>query len=595
MKSSPLLSKSTRVLSLSLAIIPAGLLLILILKYAVDVPFWDEWQYVSFFEKFSQGTLSFSDLFAQQNEYRQFFPNLIFVGLGWVTKWDKRYELLVSFGLACLVSFNIYRLERLTVGGSRVRLLTIYFITNLLIFTPVQYYNWLIGMQIVYFMPIACLTTCLVIAYSRLGARAKFLLCMCLATVSTFSSANGILCWVLVFPLLRWPNSEETAPNKRWLTLAWIAGFVVNAALYFNSYHKPFGHPDISESLIHPAKALGYFLVLLGKAVEPGDVSLLSDQFARGHKVIAAATGMTLAILFIVAVLYVRRDVRLKRRVAGWFVLGAYSIMTAILVTIGRTGFGVDQAFSPRYTTFTLFLPVALVNLVPIILDSDMGKGLPIGQKKKLLQVLGGSVIALHLLIYPLNIRFMSAFSKVLLQSKACLLLVNAVEEDCLAERVFPSVEYLKRAANGLDGLGYLRPGLIKRNRVQDFATMATHAPQDYGALNSVVQTGDGVYSASGWAVSPDRGDAADAILLAYDKTDGDSTIFALAYPGAQRGRGGLVARILRTGSPSEYAGWQRSFSIADLPTNPLVISAWALDARTGTAVKLPGTQVIQN
>ena len=91
MKSLPPFSKLTCALAVSLATIPGGLLLILILKYGVDIPYWDEWQYVSFFEKFSQGTLTLSDLFAQQNEYRQFFPNLIFVGLGWLTQWNKTY------------------------------------------------------------------------------------------------------------------------------------------------------------------------------------------------------------------------------------------------------------------------------------------------------------------------------------------------------------------------------------------------------------------------------------------------------------------------------------------------------------------------
>ncbi|MDQ3175044.1 MAG: hypothetical protein M3Q91_15285, partial [Acidobacteriota bacterium] len=278
MKSLPPFSKLTCALAVSLAIIPAGLLLTLILKYGVDMPYWDEWQYVSFFEKFSQGTLTLSDLFAQQNEYRQFFPNLIFVGLGWLTQWNKRHELLVSFALACLVSFNIYRLGRLTIGGSPARRIMIYFLANLFIFSPVQNVNWLLGMQIIYFIPIACLTTCLVIAYSQLGARAKFLSCMCLATVSTFSSANGILCW-LVLPLLTWPNSRVELHNKRWLMMAWIVGFVFSAALYFNGYQKVLGHPSLSESLFHPLKALAYFLILLGKALEPGDVIFLREQF----------------------------------------------------------------------------------------------------------------------------------------------------------------------------------------------------------------------------------------------------------------------------------------------------------------------------
>ncbi len=579
---------STRTLAVSLSIMPACLVLTLILKYGVDIPHWDEWHYVLFFEKFSQGTLTLSDLFAQQNEYRQFFPNLIFVGLGWLTKWNKRYELLVSFALACLVSFNLYRLGRLTVDGSPARRIMIYFLTNLLIFSPVQYFNWLVGMQIIYFMPIACLTTCLVIAYSQLGARAKFLSCMCLAAVSTFSSANGILCW-LVLPLLTWPNSRAELHNKRWLLLAWIVGFVVCVALYFNGYQKILGHPSLSESLIHPVKALVYFSILLGKALDPGDVIFLKEQFGTGHKISAAATGLTMAAFFIVSALCTQRDMRLAHRAAGWLMLGTYSIMTAILVTIGRSGFGVEQAFTPRYTTFTLYLPIALVHLLPIILERQVAEGRLAARKEILLQVLAGSVVVAHLLIYPLNIRQMSALSKRLSQSKACLLLLNVIEEDCLT-RAFPSVEYLKLAANSLNGLSFLRPGLIKSNRAQDIATTSAQ-PEYYGSLDSVIQTGEDLYTASGWAVLPWRGDAADAILLTYDRAAGDSVIFALADTGEERG---VVARILRLSSPSDYAGWQKSFSVNDLPTSPLIISAWAFDARSGKAVQLNGTHVIQ-
>lgn len=589
MKSLPPFSKLTRALAVSLAIIPAGLLVTLILKYGVDMPLWDNWHYASFFEKFSKGTLTFGDLFAQQNEYRQFFPNLIFVGLGWLTKWDLRYELLVSFALACLVSFNIYRLGRLTLGGSPARRLMIYFLANLLIFSPVQYDNWLLGMQIIYFMPIACLTTCLVIAYSQLGARAKFLSCMCLATVSTFSSANGILCW-LVLPLLTWPNSREALANKRWLILAWIIGFVGSAALYLNGYQETLGHPSLSASLIYPVKALGYFLILLGKALELGGVIFLSEQFGTGHKIIAAATGLTVATLFIVSALCIRRDMRLAHRAAGWLMLGTYSIMTAVLVTIGRTGFGIEQAFTPRYTTFTLYLPIALVHLLPIILERYVTEGRLAGKKKMLLHVLAGSVVVSLLLSYPFNIRKMSAFSKTLSQSKACLLLVNVIEEDCLTE-IYPSVEYLKLTANGLDGLSFLRPGLIKSSRVQDIAPGDAQNPEYYGSLASVIQTGEDVYTASGWAVLPQRGDAADAILLTYARGHGDSVIFALADTGAERG---VVARILRRSSPSDYAGWQKSFSVNALPTNPVIITAWAFDARIGKAVQLDGTHVIQ-
>ncbi|MFN2513001.1 MAG: hypothetical protein ABR568_16465 [Pyrinomonadaceae bacterium] len=590
MRSLPQFYKWTYALLVCLAIMPAVLLLTLILKYGVDVPYWDEWHYVTFFEKFSQSTLTLGDLFAQQNEYRQFFPNLIFVGLGWLTKWNKRYELLVSFALACLVSFNLYRLGKSTIGGTPLRRIMIYLIANILIFSPVQYDNWLLGMQIIYFMPIACLTTCLVIAYSNLSPRAKFLAGMCLAGVSTFSSANGILCW-LVLPLFTWPNSRRELANKKWLVLAWTVGFVLSAALYFKGYQSVSGHPSLFESLVHPLKASGYFLILLGKTLEPGAMMFLRQPFGTGHKVIAGATGLTLIVFFVVSALRIQKDTGLAHRAAGWLMLGTYSIMTGILITTGRVGFGMDQAFSARYTTFTLYLPIALVHLLPLILEGhNMSDGRVTSRNKVLLYGLATSVIVSQLLIYPWDIKQMSGLSKRLSQSKACLLLVNVIEADCLRSS-HPSVEHLKLSANTLDRLNFLRPGLIKSNRVQDIATPEAESPKSYGSLESIVHTGEDVYTASGWAVHPQGGDAADAILLTYDRAPGDSVIFAVANTGNERA---VFARMLGMSSPPNYAGWQKPFSVNDLPASPAIITAWAFDSRNGKAVRLDGSYIIQ-
>lgn len=586
-------SRSTPAWVASLSIIPACILLTLILKYGVDMPLWDNWHYVSFFEKFSKGTLTLGDLFAQENEYRQFFPNLIFVGLGWLTKWNLRYELLVSFALASLVSFNIYRLGRLTVGGNATCRLMIYFLSNLLIFSPVQYDNWLLGMQVIYFMPIACVTTCLVIAYSKLGARAKFLSCMCLATISTFSSANGILCWLVVLPLLVWPTSRTELFNKKWLTLAWVVGLAVSAALYLNGYQEVQGHPDLSEALIHPVKASSYFLTLLGKALEPGGLVFRNNPFSAGHIITSAVTGLTLATLFVVLFFQARGDSGLTYRAAGWFMLGAYSIMTAFLVTVGRVGFGVEHALSSRYTTFTLYLPVALIHLLPLALERNVTEGRLAGKKRLLLAALFGVLVSSHFLIYLSSISQMSAFSTHLLQSKACLLFINVVPDPCLTEKVYPDLAHLKRAANGLDGLGFLRPGLIKSRRVEELAAAGAQTPPAHdGSLAAVIQESEGGYTAAGWAVLPQRGGApADAILLTYNRAYESPVIFALAATGAQRG---VIARLLLKRSPSDYSSWQKSFSIADLPAEKVIITAWAFDARTGKAFQLDGMHVIQ-
>lgn len=590
MNSFPGPSKFKYLLAICVSIVPACLLLALILKYRVDVPYWDEWQYVSFFVKFSRGTLTLGDLFVQQNEYRQFFPNLIFVGLGWLTKWDKTYELLVGFALACLVSFNIYRLESMNIGVSRARRMTLFFLSNLLIFPPLQYENWLLGMQIIYFMPIACITTCLVIAYSQFRPPLKFLLCMGLATVSTFSSANGLLCWVVILPLLSRPGEPENIVTKRW-SLVWVAGFLVCTFLYFYGYHSTPGHPSPINSLIHPLRAGAYFFILVGKAVEPSGIISLWGHSHWAKEIIAGSTGLILTGLFVALTWVIRRDLKLKSHAAVWVVLGSYSIGTAILVTVGRSFFGLEQAFSQRYTTFTLYLSVALLHLIPTVLDRKLEKAQLMERTKKLLPVLAGCLAVWLSVNYAYNVRQMSGFNKRLLQGKACLLLINVVQDDCLTDKVFPNIQYLKVAANDLDRLGFLRPSLIKSSRVQDIAMADAQNAESYGALDSVSQTNGDLYTASGWAVWRPREKPADAILLTYDKGEGDSVIFALTTTGEERY---VIDRLLRSSPPTAYASWHKSFSLKELPANPL-IKAWAFDARTSKAVQLDGWQIIQN
>ena len=583
-------SKLGQSLLLGLAVIPACLLGAFIQNYWVDVPQWDQWEYVTFFKKLSVGTLTLSDLFWQQAEHRQFFPNLIFVGLGWLTRWDVRYEVVVSFLLACLVSFNVYRLGERTLGGGRARRLFIWFLANLLIFSPVQRENWLLGVQIVYFLPLACVTTCLVIAYSELRALSKLLSCMCLATISTFSAANGIVCWLILFPLLYLlaaPNGQGNGSNRQSLILIWGGGFLVNAALYLNGYQKPASQPDVASILIHPLKALGYFCTLLGNPLAVRSLIFPQDPYSRRAMIICAAAGLGLTVLFALLALSARRDSRLAYRVAGWWSLGAYSLSTALLVTIGRTGFGVGNASELRYTTFTLYLPVALIYLLPIILESRAAKASYFTQRKRLiLPVLASVFVFSQLLTYPLSVTDMRDHSERFRYSKACLLFINVVQEEKGLRDLYWNrwnVGKIRSAANVLNDLGYLRPSLISSDRVRDLAPAGAYRPEGYGSF-TLIRASEDEYIAAGWAMLPERGEPAHAILLTYEGVDAESVVFALSRTNDS----------YRQRPPHEYSHWQKSLATGDLPGDPSTIKAWAFDAQSGQAFQLPRTQVIE-
>lgn len=575
-------SKSASLPLVSLAISPACLLAILVFKYSVDVPYWDQWALAPLFEKLARGSLGFNDLFAQQNEYRQFFPNVIFISLGWLTAWNVKYEMLIIFLLACFVSLNLYRLNRLTMHGSRTQRLLALLVVNLFIFSPNQYDNWLFGVQIVYFMPMACITTCILVAYSKLNIGAKYLICMCLSTISTFSSANGILCWIVALPVIAWSKPHQDLLGKKWLILLWVIGFALNLAAYLYDYQKPALHPPLSNPLLHPSQAGLYFLAFLGAGFAVG----------RHPLIVAAITGTTSMLLFVLSCGYLvmfRTDFAIVRRMIGWVMIGAYSILTGLMVTYGRLGFGVEQSLSSRYTTFSMYLIVSLVPLTLIIFDHAAKINRFQKYKRLTAQLISLGCIALigvHLLIDVLAIGQMKLMRHELLQAKACVTFINIAQGECLTKKVFPNLSELKRGAIILDGLGFLRPGLVKSNRVEEIQGTGEGSFTAYGSFNSLMKGDGGVYTASGWAVLPSRAEPADSVVLTYEKADGDSIIFMVVSPILERKS---ITKAVRK-DVSTDARWQTSFSQNELPPDAVKLSAWAFDALTGKAFRLSGT-----
>lgn len=557
-------SRPARLLAFVLTLLPPCFLAVLVFTYGVDFPQWDQWGYVPFFEELSRGSLNFSQLFAQVNEYRQFFPNLVFVTLGWLTRWDVRYEMWAVFLLACLISFNIYRLARLTTDGNSLRRLLLFFMANLLIFSPSQYQNWLQGQQLVYYVPIACITTCILVAYSSLPPLARFFVCACLSTISTFSSANGGLCWVVVLPVL-FTASRFPIPGRKWYMVGWVLGFLSNAALYLHGYHKPWWSPSPLTALSRPLQAVLYFLGFLG-----APLSLEREKLA----VLVGTILLSLFAIGCVFLLKFRRDSTIVRRMTPWLMVGAYSILTAAMTMIGRVGLGVGQSMNVRYIGYSVYLVVSLIFLVPMITDKLVKEtDFP---KHRLSQVTAALAILFLLwqpLIFAKGIQGMKEMRLKLLQSKASVLLIDLVPDPELVNTLYPDLSYLTAKANILDELGFLRPRLVKSKRVQDFEG-AKAGTDGYGSLDHGETSGK-TYVVSGIATLPYRREAADAVILAYENPNGDCIVFAFNHP-----------KI----GPS----WEQSFSGDQLPFRPAKVTAWAFDANSAKAFRLDGSYVIQ-
>jgi hypothetical protein len=577
-------SKAGQAFIVALVITPVGFIAFFIATYSVDVPYSDQWKTAELFVKLADGSLSFTDLFDQHNEFRQLFPHLLFLALGRVTDWNVRYEMLVSFLLACLVSFNIYRISRITITGTE-KCLWLLAAANLLIFSPVQYETWLFGIQVIYLVPIACLTTCLSVAYSGLAANAKLTIAVLLSIVSTFSSANGILCWVLVLPVLL-VVCDWRKPFVPFLVAGWTALCVLSLSFYLYGYRTPGGHPSLTEALDHPARALSYFAAFVGAPLAPG----------AGLWRLAAAIplGTITSILFLGACAYLWAhfaDRSLRKRMIVFIAVGMYSLGTGLMVMPARLGFGIPQAMSSRYSTFSLYLLVSLIYLTPIVLEHARANGY-LSSRARMVRLVSagvGVLLLLHVLTAGSGVLQARMYRSSALYFKACLLFVNVLRSPARATLIQSSHWDLTTLANALNRIGYLRPRLIDGKNVEEIAKSSqTILPA--GAFENLRKTPEGRFIAQGWAVLRNGREPAHAVLLTYRDATQVPRVFAIAQMT-------VIPRWLM-GVPRQSVGkrgrWQHTFARTDMPTNaPTHIDAWAFDAESGTAFKLTGSQVV--
>ena len=595
-----------------LAIAPALLIATLIFKNSVNVPFWDDWEVSFFMVKVSpEFRLTLEDLISQHNESRYVFPRLIFTALTYINNgnWDLRSQMWVSFGVLCLVSLNIFGLINLTNKKSLPRLIFLTIISNCLIFAPIQYENIFWGIQLIVFMPIACITTALVVIYSDINKNIKLFICLLLCTISTYSYANGILIWIILFPAFAISESPRWQDffKQKWLCFPWIAIFISNIVVYFYNYQKPaFAFTSYNLGFVKLNEIIQFFLSLLGSSLGRGkipsdvigSVNKMPEVVNNVHYVIII--GAILAILFIAVYLYLwkeRKNFALIYRMVPWLTIGSYVVISAIIISWGRVGFGLETALAFRYMTFSIYLPLALVNSIAIIYDDAENKYLL--EKRKILAKIGiGSLLLVFLYFYLITSNFaigrISQTKLDRLQGKACLSFINVVtEEICLTQKLYPDLPNLKPRVQLLRDFRLIDTKFVNSNLIQEIAEnpIDSYNPIKYGAFDQISKVDNQSYFASGWAILPQKRKPADAVVLTYAELKGKDIIFAISDTRVKR------PDVVKGTKNQAYSmsGWQKTFPASRLPKGLLKINAWAFDTDRAKAYQIGGTHVLEN
>jgi hypothetical protein len=386
--------KITHNLAFIVGAVPILILLGLIYRYAVNIPFWDQWDIIYIFENFDSGTLSFNDFWKQHNEHRLVFPNLIFLGAGLLTDYNVIFEMYFSVLIVMITSLVCIR----HLQKNKETIQNHWIDTNLwvpipfFLFSLAQWENWLWGFQIQWFLNILFIIVgAFVISNYEINRYSVTVLAIA-GILSTFTLSNGILFWPVIWLVLI-IRAFKTPWFRSWRTIAiWALLSFLIVGLYLYGYKKPGGHPSVLAFLDDPIAFIGYVPAYIGAPL----------SINRTIMILMGALGICLYSYISLRLIIKESAVNLKVNLF-FITIGLYSLSCAILTAVGRSGFGMWQATASRYTTVSLVFWLSLFFLLLVPGTEQIGLFPKSWKKARLLGYAVSCVIFLMICIHSVG------------------------------------------------------------------------------------------------------------------------------------------------------------------------------------------------
>jgi len=611
-----------KIILFTLYLIPVVLLIGFVANFSINVPVDDEWRLASLFEKIAAGNVTFKDFWALHSNHRILFPKIIIAVLAFASRWNINYPLCLSIGLAAITFIAMYKLSSMqvkNVGDDLWHLANI--LTCILLFSLVQHENWLWGFQLAWFL----VNLCFVLAVSALVSNYQFspkiriFLAAVFCFIASFSLAQGLLSWLAAIPAVMALEGKQV--HKKIRLIVWMLLFLATCAVYSIDYH-PSRKTSIISLFNKPLVVIDYFLSLLGSPIvrSPGlsafaglvilavfgyfiwyfgknilsssvalndsadissDSSVVIVRCAKQSQVPAIASSLAMteedkspdaAIASSLAMT--------EREAVPWLSIGLFSILSSLLIALGRAEFGAIQAIaSSRYTTNTILLLIAIVQLGKLFVRETKA---PFKLNYKFIyRGVAGLLIAIIIVNSQQAIAQTSSALLYKQGAQDCLQLINYLEtsdffknspESCL--RVLSKKTWLVReGAAIIDRIGWRK---FAKN-----VEFIANPEKVYGYLEKP-QTTDKLLKAAGWAVLPDNRKQPNIVLLSV----GDKqSFFANAYVNLDSPD---IAKTLKS-QLYNNARWAVDVSGGDLSIAQTDIKAWVYNPVDNQFVQLRG------
>ena len=581
---------------LLLAFSPALATAALVWCHAVDVPFWDDWERAPLIEASEEGTLGFAQLYAPHIDHRMVFPRLVMLLSNWLGGGDLRWENAWTFAVVLATALACFGLLKRTLGRGPRTLLGAAFLANALLFSPLQWENFLWAVQLAFVIPLACLCAALLVLQTRLRPAAKLTLALLAALVGSHSFSHGLLIWPAVFGVWWLRRDPSDAAGRRGVLALWLLAAAAVAVPYVvvGGYRTATSHAYVQEAgELAPVAAHAGAALARPRATLAFAASMLGSPLARAlpGPAVEAAPGAGLLVLglFLAPLAWVaarRRDAALWNRALPWAALGGAAVVICGVVAAGRAPMVYPgYALVPRYTGISLHVLVAGVALHALVWQDVRERTR--GAWRAAAGVAPGLLAALLVAVLAHDFRVgvdgMGLWRQARLHARTSLVFIDHFEPR-YPQRLDFSAEAARAAAHVLDRYGYLEPPLARDARLAGFSREEEALPRERASIDGVWGGSDRVV-VRGRALLPGRGGReAHGVLLTVPDAGGEPRVVALAECRTLR-REPIPLHDLSFNevevSPVDPPGrWKAEVPLWRLPSGPeLEIEVWAVDA----------------
>lgn len=313
-------------------------------RYALTMPYGDEWTLLPTATGHRPVTLDW--LWSQHNEHRLFLPKLIYVGIGAVSRWDFRAAAFCS--VLALSGLSLLMVLAAAAARRRIRITDAVFPLALLHWG--HYLNLLWGFQVTYVTSVVLvgvLLTLIARCGGRLSLWSAVTAAVCLVGL-TLCGMEGLVyvpamaCWLVLAGIGRWRDGQPRARAAGGLTIGLAVLPMILLGLYFVGYSRstpqaawPGPAASMRTGLQFTANGLGP----AAKEVWPISGILLLAGCAWGVWLAARAY---------------RRRPQQRDRAAGFLCFLAAAVGLAVAIGVGRSGYGPESGFMPRYVTLAV-------------------------------------------------------------------------------------------------------------------------------------------------------------------------------------------------------------------------------------------------